>query len=203
MCIDQELAKAPSGRAPRRTSMRRHHWLLTLVLITGVSAGQAPAHWKHFVSSNGFSTSYPSTWLRRGVSLTDLEIVDSKQGAEGMIASTTQRRIVVLAKKTTESFAAFRSRYIRELTILRRSDAPRQNAAVNACNEPEVIVGSEPVVPPGDVPKTPPNFIHTMYFCQVADKEFLTILTNIEGDAYQPAYQKVALQMTRNIRLNK
>ena len=201
MRIAQRISKASSGHALRRSSSRRLRGLLHLVIITGVSAAQTSHGWTHFVSSSGFSTSYPSTWLRRGDSSNRLDIVDSKQGAEGMIASPTQRNIMVFAMDTTESFATFRSRYTHGLTILRPGRNHKHDAETYACNEPEIIVGSEPTVPPEDVAKTPPNFIRTMYFCKIADKGFVTILTNIEGDVHQRPYEKVALQITRRIEL--
>lgn len=164
---------------------------------------RAPATWKSFTSTAGFSVKYPSSWIRKGISKDRLTILSSKGGAEGIVIKNGEAMITVSAPgRTGAPLSQVIAHFTQGAMILSRTAIANDGAESRGCAHIKEIVSEEPVVPPEDVPKPVPYIINTALFCKLGHRVFTTILRNFEGDGRQAQYQEIALKMSKSLRMD-
>ncbi len=165
---------------------------------------QASTGVKRFTSSAGLFVSYPSTWFPVGASKRQLTISSSRNRAEGMVSSTNQAEIAVLQDEMhTHNLLGVIAGYTKGATLISEKRISNTAFSSDSCTDLDELIVREPAVPREAVPRKPPDFRRTMYFCAVRERVLVTILTNIEGDRHQNQYRAVALEIARKIRVIK
>ncbi len=172
-----------------------------LVMLAATSLASMDT-WQRFSSSSCFSVSYPATWFRIGVSADRLQLLNSKDGAEGIVIKRGQAEITVVEgegspTKTLEEVIHY---YTKGASILASESIPA-DADDQGCRNLKEIISKEEPVPSADTPISVPHVVNTDFFCELGGHKVVVLLRNWEGDDRQREYQLVALQMAKSIRL--
>ena len=158
--------------------------------------------WKQFDSANGFSAMYPASWFRIGVSSENrLSILSSNGGAEGIVIKRGQAEIIAMqAEPANATLSQIIDHYAQGGTVLSRKDIHNTHAVKRSCGDLKEVILKEEAVPREDVPVPVPHIVSTLFFCEVREHRFVTILRNWEGDERQEHYRRIALQVARSFR---
>jgi hypothetical protein len=130
--------------------------------------------------------------------------LSSKGGAEAIVIKRGQARVTVI-ELTGSPFPSL-SQIIDDdakeaVAIVSRSDINNEDARKDSCNVLRKVVSKHEAVPAADVPIRVPYIIDTDFYCEINGRKFTTRLRNWDGDAQQEAYQRIALQIARTLRL--
>jgi hypothetical protein len=183
------------------TSQERKLAVAFLVILATASLPCTDT-WQRFSSSSCFSVSYPATWFRIGASADRLQLLSSKDGAEGIVIKRGQAEITVVEgegspTKTLEEVIHY---YTKGASILSRESIFTKRDD-QGCRDLKEVMSKEEAVPPADSPISVPHVVNTNFFCELGSHKVVVLLRNWEGDDRQQEYQLVALQMAKSIRL--
>jgi hypothetical protein len=128
--------------------------------------------------------------------------VSSKGGAEGNVIGKGQAMITVV-EASQSSLTQVIDHYTQQVHILSKRDVINTASGDRACHTLSEIVSKEASVPPEDVPGPVPYMINTEFFCETNNHVYVTVLRNFEGDKNQSSYQAVALELAKNLHVEK
>ena len=177
--------------------------LLSAAIVGGASSGA----WQEFRSSNGFSVTYPATWVRQNVSPDRLDILSSRGHQEAVVIGKGEAEMFVVKEpeSTGRTFPQVIQYYERETKVQLDREIPEGRRG--ACERLEEVVSKGPPVPPEDVPAYVrpqlTNFTYTALFCRIEDHTFVVMLKNWEGDSRAVEYQEIARRVAGSIRISR
>lgn len=164
-----------------------------------------PTTWKSFTGNTGFSVRYPNSWVRKGISNDSLTILSSKGGAEGVIIKKGQAMISVgeASEHASSSLSRAIKYYTQDEDIISKRDIANDDIVDRGCDDLHEVISKEGIVPPQDVLGHVPYVVNTEFFCKANGHVYVTVLRNFEGDKKQAAYQQIALQVARSLRIHE
>jgi hypothetical protein len=177
---------------------------LLLIVLVGVVAFASTDGWRRFYSANHFSVMYPVSWVRIGVSMDRLQLLSSRDEAEGVIIKRGQAEITLMEAQASsaKTLSHVIDDYTQGTSVLSRKDVLREPNKLG-CNDLKEIISKEQPVPSADTPISVPYIINTDFFCEAGGHKILVLLRNWEGDKRQNEDQQIALRMAKSIHLSQ